>query len=176
MPQNRDKPFFNQLLQGTSSLLILFLILAGNYEGFIFSCEFRKKLLNSVWMKHLIGFGILYVFVVQFAMSEESILKSLLISFILYIWFFLLMRLPLTLSLLNIFTLFVLYFLQEYKTLRKNKPEDQKTLKIITVVQIVILCLAFVLTMVGVPYKIYRDNTEWSFTEFVKGVPDRKCL
>ena len=88
MPQNRDKPFFNQLLQGTSSLLILFLILAGNYEGFIFSCEFRKKLLNSVWMKHLIGFGILYVFVVQFAMSEESILKSLLISFILYIWFF----------------------------------------------------------------------------------------
>ena len=71
--------FFNQLIQGTSSLLIFVLILAGNYEGFIFSCEFRKKLLESVWLKHIIGFGILYVFVVQFAATEKSILVNMVI-------------------------------------------------------------------------------------------------
>jgi Na+(H+)/acetate symporter ActP len=168
--------FFNQLIQGTSSLLIFFLILAGNYEGFIFSCEFREKLLKNVWMKHVIGFGILYVFVVQFASSEKSIPRNLLISLVLYIWFFLLMRLPLALTLLNIGTLFVLYLLQESKAMHKDKPEEQKLINRITTIQIVILCLAFVLTIAGVPYKLYRDNVKWSFAEFVKGVPDKKCL
>jgi len=168
--------FFNQLIQGTSSLLIFVLILAGNYEGFIFSCEFRKKLLESVWLKHIIGFGILYVFVVQFAATEKSILVNMIISLILYIWFFLLMRLPLALTLFNIGTLFVLYLLQESKTVHKHKPDGQKTVGRITTAQIVILCIAFVITMAGVPYKLYRDDSVGSFTEFVKGVPDRKCL
>lgn len=169
--------FFSQLLQGTSSLLIFFLILAANYEGYVFSCHFRKKLMESVWLKHLIGFGILYVFVVQFTKVEESIPKSFLISFVLYVWFFLLMRLPLTLTLLNIFALFVLYVLQEYKDIRKNRPEKQKTLKIITKVQVSILCVSFVLTVVGVGYTLHRDwGTGLSLGEFVKGVPDRTCL
>ena len=128
-------------------------------------------------MKHLIGFVILYVFVVQFTKVEESIPKSFLISFILYVWFFLLMRLPLTLTILNIFVLFVLYLLQEYKNIRENRPKDQETLKTVTVVQIVMLCLAFVSTLVGVFYKIYRSkDADVSFAAFVKGVPDRTCL
>ena len=169
--------FFNQLIQGTSSLLIFFLILAANYEGYVFSCEFRKKLIESVVLKHLIGFGILYVFVVQFTKVEESIPKSFLISFVLYVWFFLLMRLPLTLTLLNIFALFVLYLLQEYKNIRKNKPEEQKKLKIITKVQVIMLCVSFILTVVGVGYTLHQNRTAGlALDEFVKGVPDRTCL
>jgi hypothetical protein len=168
--------FLNQVIQGTSSLLIFVLILSGNYEGFIFSCEFRKKLLDSVWLKHIIGFGILYVFVVQFSTSEKSILVNMIISLALYIWFFLLMRLPLALTLLNIAALFVLYLLQESKTVHKNKSDEQKIIDRLTNTQIVILCLAIVITLVGVPYQIYRDNTAWSLKEFVKGVPDTKCL
>ena len=85
------------------------------------------------------------------------------------------MRLPLALTLLNIGTLFVLYLLQESKAMHKDKPEEQKLINRITTIQIVILCFAFVLTIAGVPYKLYRDNVKLSFAEFVKGVPDKKC-
>ena len=74
--------FFDQIIQGTSSLLIFFLILAGTYEGFIFSCEFREKLLTNLWLKHFIGFGILFVFVVQFSATEKSLPRNLVISLV----------------------------------------------------------------------------------------------
>ena len=77
---------------------------------------------------------------------------------------------------LNIAALFVLYLLQESKTVHKNKSDEQKIIDRLTNTQIVILCLAVVITLVGVPYQIYRDNTAWSLKEFVKGVPDTKCL
>jgi len=168
--------FFDQIIQGTSSLLIFFLILAGTYEGFIFSCEFREKLLTNLWLKHFIGFGILFVFVVQFSATEKSLPRNLVISLVLYVWFFLLMRLPLSLTILNIGVLFALYMLQEAKDMYKDKPNEKILVRRLTTAQVVILCIAFVLTIAGVPYKLYRANAGLTFAEFVKGVPDKKCL
>ncbi len=133
--------------------------------------------MESVWLKHLIGFGILYVFVVQFTKVEESIPKSFLISLVLYVWFFLLMRLPLPLTLLNILALFVLYVLQEYKDIRKDRPEAQTSIKNAAKAQVGILGVSFVLTVVGVGYTLRRDRRAGlSWGDFVRGVPDRACL
>ena len=87
------------------------------------------------------------------------------------------MRLPLPLTLFNILALFVLYVLQEYRDVRKDRPEARKTLQRVAKVQVGILGVAFVVTVFGAGFTFRRDRRAGlSWRDFIRGVPDRACF
>lgn len=171
--------FVERLVQGTSSLLVFFLILSSTYVGDIFSCEYRRTLEKSPFLKQVILFFILYVFVVQLNAQKVSIYRSFLVTAFLYVWFFLMMRLPLEWTLFNIFCLFALYILQVLKDGVKEGTAavNERKKKWLMRIQIALLFVSALTTVTGVLFLSHRRpaETQANWRTLFTGIPDREC-
>ena len=167
-------PFVQRLVEGTSSLLVFFLILSSTYVGDIFSCEYRRTLEKSPFLKQTILFFILYVFVVQLNEHKSPVYRSFYVTAFLYVWFFLMMRLPVKWTLFNIFSLFALYVLQELKT-SENATGGKK--KWLMRVQVVVLLATVLATAIGVLFLSHKRplETHTTWHALFTGIPDREC-
>lgn len=95
------------LIKYSPFLLIIYLIIAGNYTGDLFSCSVQR-MLDNIYFKHLISFSTLIVFVIYTEVSNP--VQSLLIGSMLYIWFLITTRIDFIYILALGVCLFLMYF------------------------------------------------------------------
>lgn len=178
---------FDNLRTANTSLLIFFLIVAGNFVADVYSCDLRKLLENNMEMKHIIAFLLLYVFVVLLELKELSPIHALLISLCIYILFILTMRSPLIITVINMFLIFIVYFINlnyDYYYDKERNTSGKIPFNIdkqfIKTVMLVILVTIVVLTFSGFFYQLrytrnmYRKN--WTLYKFILGMSNIECL
>ena len=81
----------NLFLTLQKGLIFFFLILAGNFIGELFQCKIIELFANNIYIKHIIAYISLYFFVILAESKFENThpIKTLGITFLVYIWFIL---------------------------------------------------------------------------------------
>lgn len=163
-----------------SKLVIFLFIIAGNYVGDIYSCELRHYFNNHMYIKHIIGFLIMFVFV---GSLEEKIKtgEKLMISIIFYLWFLLIMRTNKYYTLAIIFFIVILFIIDSYiKDLKlegeeKNKKKIlfyQKTMNLIFIVNLIISIIGLFIFY----FFTLKNIKNFNIIDFLKGSRDQKCF
>ena len=177
----------DSLVNSNSSILIFFLIVAGNFVEDVYSCNLRKKLEKIMPNKHIISFLLLYVFVILLEKKDQSPIKALLISVCVYIWFILTMRAPFYITLLNMILIFIIYFIDiNHKYYFDKEKNTDGTIpfnlseKTFIYSKYVLIISMFILTTIGVLYQMnYTRNLyidEWNIYDFMVGLPNDLCF
>ena len=161
-------------------LLIIYLIIAGNYTGDLFSCSVQR-MLNNIYFKHLISFSTLIVFVIYSEISDP--IYSLLIGSVLYIWFLITTRVDFIYILGLGICLFLMYFFYKLDDWFKNKDKgDEKSYiyKILVKykdqyikIRDIVFYIAISITLIGFCVYLGRKSIEyekcWSWLKFLDG-------
>ena len=118
-PTSDSKSFLSSLMATIAPALVLFfLIISANNAGDIFSCQLRVYLKNNMWIKHVLGFFILYIFVISqnsFGTQYQHPTLQLGISLLIYIWFIAVMRAPLEITVVSLSLVFVIYLIHVHQ-------------------------------------------------------------
>ena len=141
-----DIHYFENSLNG---IFLLIIAISGNYINEIFPCGFRKLLNNSIILKYILTFFILFTSVILVKPSitkDRSLIFVLGITIFIYIWFILMTKMNVYFFLILLFILFILYICIQYYTYKKLSDEDKKNYNIITTT---IFVLSIVITVVG---------------------------
>ena len=95
----------------------LFIIIAGNYLGSLFSCSVQRVLNHSQGIKHFMAFMTMYFFVIVIDSDNINlpIWKQLVIMVVIYMVFILLTKCHACMTPIVVFLLFVLYCVKVYK-------------------------------------------------------------
>ncbi len=163
-----------------SKLVIFLFIIAGNYVGDIYSCELRHYFNNHMFIKHVIGFLIMFVFV---GSIEENIhtVQKIGLSIIFYIWFLLIMRTNKIFTLAIIFFIVVLFIIDSHiKDLKKDGEEKnkknilfyQKLMNFIFIINLIISITGLIVFYIYTRKKMKNFNT----ITFLKGSRDQSCF
>ena len=151
------------------AVILVFLIISKKDE--IFSCQLRKLLTHNMWIKHVLFILIIFAFQINQLKAGTPFL-NLFYSFLVYIWFIFTMRSPLPITLLAIFTLFIIYFISVYQ---KNKEKDEKLERL----KKNLLIFTFSISTVGFLYFVFLTRRifkeKWSFVDFWLGLNNRQC-
>ena len=167
-----------QGVNSISKLSIFLFIIAGNYVGDIYSCNLRHLFNDSMILKHSIGFYICLLFV-GLAQDELTVGVKILESIFLYIWFIIMMRAPMYITLFTIILLTTMYILNLYsKDLEKEKNIEKKNIidninKYIFISSIIIsLSGTFIYTLYM--KKIFKNK--FKIKDFIIGMTDEQCF
>lgn len=154
----------------------LYLIIASNYIGDLFSCKFRELLSSSMLIKHFIGiiiFGFLVVLSGINLEEDNAILNGVLITIILYIWFLLTTRTHAYVTLL-IVMLFLIMYIISYRI--KYLKEQKKSAKKLELINKYILIISGIITLLGVlnygylkRREVKSRNEKFSIYKFLVG-------
>ena len=161
-----------------SKLSIFLFIIAGNYVGDIYSCNLRYLFNDSMILKHLIGFYICLLFV-GLAQDELTVGVKILESVFLYIWFIIMMRAPMYITLFTIILLTTMYILNLYsKDLEKEKNIEKKN--IIDNINKYIFIFSVVISLSGtIIYTLYMKKifkNKFNIKNFIIGMTDEECF
>ena len=61
--ESLEGEFLTNNISKISFLFVAFLIIAGGYATQIFSCSTQRYLSNDIYGKHIIGFGLIFMFI-----------------------------------------------------------------------------------------------------------------
>ena len=168
----------------TPYLLIIYLIIAGNYTGNLFSCSVQR-MLNNIYFKHFVSLSTLIIFVIYADMTDP--IMSLLIGLGLYVWFVLTTRMDFEYILVLGLTFFVMYFLtklDEYvdKHDSGDVHDDDKSViyrflkqykHLFSKIRGYLFYAAIIITIVGFLVYLGRKSVEyeknWSWFSFFEG-------
>ena len=161
-----------------SKLSIFLFIIAGNYVGDIYSCNLRYLFNDSMILKHLIGFYICLLFV-GLAQDELTVGVKILESIFLYVWFIIMMRAPMYITLFTIVLLTTMYILNLYsKDLEKEKNIERKN--IIDNINKYIFIFSVVISLSGtIIYTLYMKKifkNKFNIKNFIIGMTDEQCF
>ena len=171
----------NMYSKYTPYLLIIYLIIAGNYTGDLFSCSVQR-MLNNIYFKHFISLSTLIIFVIYGEITDP--IMSLTISLGLYIWFILTTRMDFSYVFVLGLTFFSMYFFKKldeyYNTQYKdddNKSVIYKFLKqykhLFGKIREYLFYASIIITFVGFLVYLGRKSVEyeknWSWFSFFEG-------
>jgi hypothetical protein len=118
----------DQIISMVTPIFAFYILIACNFLGPIFGCRLQHLLIGNMFAKHVIGFVALYFLIVTVSndLSDNSLLKNLLLSIGVYIWFFITTRAPLNIMIFNIVLLCIIYILHiRYKRSEQLKQSKQ---------------------------------------------------
>ena len=123
----------NELLDNgvrTISKLSLFLfIIACNYVGDIYSCSLRHLFNEYMFFKHILGFFIMLLFV-GLVQEDQTVQTKIYESVFLYLWFIVIMRAPMNISLITILLITIMYILHLYSQDLKRDDREKEYEKV----------------------------------------------
>lgn len=163
-----------------SKLVIFLFIIAGNYVGDIYSCELRHYFNNHMFIKHVIGFLIMFVFVGSIE-NDINTLQKIGLSIIFYIWFLLIMRTNKIFTLAIIFFIVILFIIDSHiKDLKKEGEEKnkknilfyQKLMNFIFIINLIISITGLIIFYIYTRKKMKNFDT----ISFLKGSRDQRCF
>jgi hypothetical protein len=169
------------------SLFILILIISANFLAQLFPCRLQKVLNNNIYIKHIFAFLTLVFFVVLTVPLDDKSLNNIFQkSFIIYIWFLLIMKTDkyFFLSLLLIIAIIYILVLQqnEYNKLLENKDITHQNkllytekLNNITYINNKLFIITVILTFIGFLLYMGEKKCEYkykfNYLKFIFGQP-----
>jgi len=164
----------------------IYLIISCNFLSDLLGCKFKKLLRENMYVKHIFGYLTLVFLVILTSVDindEENLIKALIYSFVLYIWFICTTKTHIYTTITVLLIFFIMYVLSiRIKILEKNIENDKNKEEIdkLNLVNLSLLIIAFVITFFGVLYylmlqnnKLSRNSDEFSYITFFIG--KHKC-
>lgn len=135
-------------LQHGFYLVLLYLLISGNYLNHLLGCKIHAILENTLWLKHLLGFMTTY-FLIILAIPPLDYGHRETVGFaaVIYVWFYLTTRMNATFWVPMITVATLVYFVYMYVGQRGIKDAFASRAK---QVQRLAIAVAAVLTIVGV--------------------------
>jgi hypothetical protein len=164
-----------QTLIGGKSLFIFYLIISSNFMINLFGCRIQYLFTHNMYLRHLLGFFVVYFFV---SLDEPSSIiplhptKRMLFSLLVYIWFLITTRMSITFWIPFIVLLTLVYVVQIYKEYEtKQKTPDDVKIERMRKAQLYILGFVGLLTIIGFIHylggKKYEYGNKFSYRRFI---------
>lgn len=150
--------YFENSLNG---IFLLLVAISGNYIKEMFPCGFQKLFDNSVVMKYILTFFILFISIILIKPSitkNKNLVYVFGISIFIYIWFLLMAKMNVYFFLTLLFLLFILYVCIQYYNYKKLSDEDKKIYDILTTT---IFILSIVITVIG--FLLYYGEKKYEY-------------
>lgn len=158
-----------------SFLFVAFLIIAGGYATQIFSCSTQRYLSNDIYGKHIIGFGLIFMFIMleggwnfdkadrdkyPVDWSNGNCFDSFIYAGILYFIFLLSSKMRISWNVAFFSLLFILYITNTQRLYHYNRNQltQETNQSILDAEKIVLYSLPFVLIIGVIDYFIYKKN------------------
>lgn len=174
-----------------SFMFVAFLVIAGGYATQIFSCSTQRFLSNNIYGKHVIGIGLIFMFIMleggwSFDKKEEekhdvdwsngNCLDSMIYAFGIYGLFLISSKTRILWNSIFFFMLFILYVTNTQRLYYFNRGHIEQDLnkKILSGEKAVLYTLPLILTIGVVDYYLYKSNqlgNKFSFYLFLLGNP-----
>jgi hypothetical protein len=157
------------------ALLLLLLAVMGNYVAETLSCQVQNVLTNSMVVKSVVIFCLIYFTMTLTSTTIVHPGKTLIQSVVLWISFMLITKMNIYFSsavFVLLMYIFVLSNFKSYYKKTKNKEQEllmKKHIRMGKKVFIGISCVGFITYF----YKQYTEHSDFSFLKFITGVP--KC-
>ena len=137
-----------QHLQHGFYLVLLYLLISGNYLNHLLGCRIHQILDETLWLKHLLGFMTTY-FLIILAVPPDRYGHQETLGFaaVIYVWFYLTTRMNATFWIPMITVATLAFFLHVFMSQRGIKDAVSKNAKM---AQRVAILAAGILTLVGV--------------------------
>ena len=115
----------DSIIGSALSLFLLFLAVSGNFVAETLGCKLQNLLSNNMFAKHVVIFFMIY-FTLNYSKEEvPHPIDSLQSTILLYIFFVLFGRIPLSVFIITTTLLIVTYVLNNYRDYYKNLNEKQ---------------------------------------------------
>ena len=150
-------------------------MIVANNVGALLNCELRHFLETKMIAKHIAGIMLIFVFIV-IEQKKRTMTSKFSLTFILYVWFILLMRSRLPFVFLNMFLFSALFILEEYKSTINDKKEIEKIDNIskgLFISSIIFTLVGFLMFLIETR-RLFKGR--WSFYHFWLGMSDAGCL
>lgn len=187
--KNLEEESLTTNISKISFIFIAFLVIAGGYTTQIFSCSTQRFLSNNIYGKHLIGIGLIFVFIMleggwDFDKKEQekhsvdwsngNCIDSMLYAFGIYFILLLSSKMRLGWNALLFGLLFVLYFVntQRLYYFNRNRINKGNNQQLIDVEKKVLYSLPFILVVGVIDYFLYKKTQlgkDFSFYLFFLG-------
>jgi hypothetical protein len=158
-----------------SFLFVAFLIIAGGYATQIFSCSTQRYLSNDIYGKHIIGFGLIFMFIMleggwnfdkadrdkhPVDWSNGNCFDSFIYAGILYFIFLLSSKMRISWNVAFFSLLFILYVTNTQRLYHFNRNQLSKDTNqsILDAEKIILYSLPFVLIIGVIDYFIYKKT------------------
>lgn len=134
------------------SLILLVLVISGNYIGEVLPCRFQKIMSTNMVLKYICTFFTLIFFVVLSSNQEKKLSQVLYNSILIFVWFMILAKNNLHFFLGNCLLFFVIYVIYLLKIQYMNENVDgtyDKRINFLEGVNNILILIAFVSTCFG---------------------------
>lgn len=159
-------------------LFMFFLAVSANYIGGLFNCGLQDLLTQNVYMKHFVGFMLLYFSIVTVYVDQAFHPVYLLgVCSLLYLMFLIFTRCAVPWSLFALMITFISIVVRSSHLYYEKKGVSEKTLKALDLTQTILQGLATGFILLG--FFVYlgkKSNeipTDWSWSRFILGTS--KC-
>jgi hypothetical protein len=171
------------IIPNANALFVFVLIISGNYIADLFPCRVQKLMRENVYMKHLVGFMIMY-FLTILTFPELKSISGIQSAIFLYILFILTTKIDYIAWVIVMFIYALIYLLNIYvfdlrKKKTKNKKEEKdKKQKIIYIKRFITVLIFFniFLILLGFIYRVGLLKMEYkkkfSFSKFIQNIPN----
>ncbi|AUF82550.1 hypothetical protein TetV_468 [Tetraselmis virus 1] len=159
-----NKPRVEGFLMQNIPVEIIFVFVASIASGYtadLIGCDMKYVLENNIWIKHLMGlFTLAFFIVLADEKSTESFWITIAQCMVLYLWFMMLIRTPLWITLFVLAILFSVYVLDI--KMRREKDNVEKYDKY-SIASYSLKWISLGITIIG--YGIYFYNKKREFGE-----------
>jgi hypothetical protein len=166
------------ILYNAGGIFALFLLIAANYSGELFSTELRI-LLNNSYAKHLIAFGTLYFFVILINPSnvKDTVITQFVRACCLYVIFIFIVKSEGRIAVLSLLLLGIMYIIrssQIYNTtldddnISASEDKEEATLsnKMLYVIAIILVLSIISGIIINIGYRTTYKNRKWDWIQF----------
>lgn len=178
MPLDNSGKHLDTGVKSISKLAIFLFIIAGNYAGDVYSCSLRRLFSKHMILKHILGFFIMLLFIglIQEELRfEQKITESL----FLYLWFIVIMRSPMIISLITIFLITIMYVLFLYsEDLKKDQRNDKYNMILLInrFIFVISIIISFMGTFIYVIFLKNKFKNKFNYSEYFLGFTDQSCF
>lgn len=173
--ESLDGEFLTNNISKISFLFVAFLIIAGGYATQIFSCSTQRYLSNDIYGKHIIGFGLIFMFIMleggwnfdkedrdkyPVDWSNGNCFDSFIYAGILYFIFLLSSKMRISWNIAFFSLLFILYITNTQRLYHFNRNQLNKNTNqsILEAEKVILYSLPIVLIVGVIDYFIYKKN------------------
>tara|TARA_B110000858_G_scaffold198239_1_gene263465 strand:+ start:5740 stop:6312 length:573 start_codon:yes stop_codon:yes gene_type:complete len=141
----------------------LYLIIASNYLGELFSCKFRELLSSNMLIKHIIGlitFGFLVVLSGIDLDDKYVFINGILLTIFIYIWFVLSTKTHVYITIIIVVMFLVMYIISYRIKYLKEKNKSINEINELVKINKYILIITGIITIIGVIHYGYLKKRE----------------
>lgn len=160
-----------KLVHTGNAITIFYLMLGTNFLGPLLSCELQYVLSTNMWLKHIIGFAMLYFLLIATSVIPDAHPNTqLLVTVAVYLTFLLTTKCDYSVLFMILCLLIALTYMQNLRDYPETKPPTNRTIEII---QQVIVAMIIVLLLVGFFMYIGEKMRHRGFNikDFILGKP-----